>query len=198
MFSLKAHRAATQRSDLAAVGPAVAKFLGSGLIELGDRLGAINWQLLPTRRFDRDVVAAFLDLLPPALDGVTLRHAVEAAHPSFASPEAIALLRERGIARVIVETPDAPPHDGLTASFVYARLKANALGASEGYDSAALDRWRDRLQAWTSTAVPHDCYVYFIAGDKVRAPDSARALLARLSDRPHGLRPVSQETPEAG
>ena len=35
-----------------------------------------------------------------------------------------------------------------------------------------------------TSPVPRDCFVYFISGDKVRAPDSARAMLRRLGEVP--------------
>lgn len=198
VFSLKAPRAATQRRDLDEAGASVERFLDSGLLELGDRLGAINWQLAPTKHFDPDGLARFLDLLPAARGGVVLRHALEAQHPSFAAAQAVDLLRQRNVARVLVEKPDEAPTGDLTASFVYARLKANALDAAEGYDSVALDLWRDRFGGWAAGRVdtdlallasppaagtPRACFVYFIAGDKVRAPDAARALLSRLRDK---------------
>lgn len=198
VFSLKAPRAASQRRDLDLAADSIERFLASGLVELGDRLGAINWQFAPTRAFDASTLARFLDRLPDRRDGLALRHAIEATHPSFDAPEAVLLLRERGVARVLVETPQATPFGDLTADFVYARLKASALDAPEGYDTPGLDRWRDRFAGWAAGRVDSDltllaakpragvrrpCYVYFIGGDKVRAPDAARAMLRRLDLR---------------
>ena len=50
MFSVKALRYATNRRVLAEAGEAVEKFLGSGVAELGEKLGPIVWQLAPTKR----------------------------------------------------------------------------------------------------------------------------------------------------
>jgi uncharacterized protein YecE (DUF72 family) len=44
VFSLKAHRFATHRKQLAAAGDAVQHFVNSGIAELGDKLGPIVWQ----------------------------------------------------------------------------------------------------------------------------------------------------------
>ena len=49
---------------LAEAGESVARFLNSGIVELGDKLGPILWQLAPTKKFDADDFAAFLALLP--------------------------------------------------------------------------------------------------------------------------------------
>ena len=49
VFSLKAPRFATNRRKLAEAGPSIARFLDSGVLDLGDKLGPINWQFLPTK-----------------------------------------------------------------------------------------------------------------------------------------------------
>ena len=121
---------------------------------------------------------------------------VEARHPSFADPAWIDLLREFSVAHAIVDSDKHTLFADLTASFVYARLERNDEAAPEGYDTDALDQWAERTRTWsrgdTVTNLPcvgspdpipqtRPCFVYFISGDKVRAPDSARALLRRLS-----------------
>lgn len=189
IFSVKGPRFTTNRRDLAGASESIERFLASGILELGDKLGPILWQFPPTRKFEPDTLRPFLAALPP-----TLRHVVEARHPSFADPAWVNLLREFGVAHAIVESEKHSMFADLTAPFVYARLELNALDALEGYDSSALDRWAARAQAWsrgeTVDDLPHlrlpapalarPCFIYFISGDKVRAPDSARAMLSRL------------------
>src|SRR5438046_8631131 len=63
VFSLKGPRYVTQRSDLAETGPGIERFFGSGLGELGDKLGPILWQFAPFKPFDAADFAAFLRLL---------------------------------------------------------------------------------------------------------------------------------------
>ena len=48
VFSLKAIRFSTNRRVLAEAGESVERFLGSGVSELGDKLGPILWQFAPT------------------------------------------------------------------------------------------------------------------------------------------------------
>src|ERR1700758_220986 len=69
VFSLKGPRFATHRHALAEAGPSIERFFGSGVLELGDKLGPVLWQLPPTKAFKPDDFAAFLALLPPELDG---------------------------------------------------------------------------------------------------------------------------------
>src|SRR5580692_11101666 len=101
VFSLKAPRFATNREVLADAGRTVARFLAGGVLELKDKLGPINWQLLPTKKFDPADFEGFLKLLPKEQSGRALRHVVEVRHESFRSPDFIALAREHGVAVVI-------------------------------------------------------------------------------------------------
>ena len=182
VFSVKAARAAAQRTDPDAAAPAIERFLASGLTELGEGLGPILWQLPPTRRFDADAVARFLDLLPASRDGVRLRHALEARHASFASAPALALLRERNVALVVVDSekvsPEPPGAPKLTADFVYLRLQRSVDAEPLGYTDAALDGWAGRLRDFSSA---RDVFAYVISGAKHRAPAAAMALIARTT-----------------
>lgn len=192
VFSVKASRYATNRRDLAGAGESVGRFLAGGVLELGAKLGPILWQFPHTRRFGPEF-EAFLDLLPDRHDGVALRHVVEARHPSFADPAYVAMLRARGIAHAVCDSDKHTLFGDRTAPFAYARLERNDDAAPDGYDPAALRAWTTRARDWaagTATDLPlvapaapegpGDCFVYFISGDKVRAPDAARAMLQRL------------------
>ena len=151
VFAIKAARAATYRADPAQAAPSVEHFLNSGLDRLGRKLGPVIWQFPPTRRFDPQTMAAFLRLLPPALNGLRLRHVVEALHPSFADPAWIAMLAEHGVVPAIVER-DAPPLADVTADFIYARLERNSAAAPDGYAEGGLAAWAARLQIWSQAA----------------------------------------------
>lgn len=179
VFSVKAARGAAQRKDPAEAAPSITRFLESGLTELGDKLGPILWQLPPTRVFDAGVVAQYLDLLPETLGGLRLRHVIEAQHASFASPEALALLTERGIARAMVETSKSDLVEAITAGFVYLRLERTEDAEPAGYAPADLDRWASRLTAFSADG--RDVFAYVISGAKHRAPAAAMALAERLA-----------------
>ncbi len=195
VFAVKAHRATTQSADPEAGRAAIGRFVGSGLEELGPKLGPILWQFAPTKKFDRSAMAAFLAALPPALNGRPLLHAVEARHPSFDDPAWLALAREHSVAVAIIDSDKQTLRGDITGPFVYARLQRNQASAPEGYDSAALDLWAARLRHWAAgepvtdlaltdpapapCAVP--CFAYCISGDKERAPHAALALIGRLS-----------------
>jgi uncharacterized protein YecE (DUF72 family) len=195
VYSVKASRFCTNRTKLAEAGESVARFLGQGISELGDKLGPILWQFMATKKFDADDFGAFLKLLPAKQDGVPLRHALELRHESFAVPEFIEMARAAGVAVVFADAPDKPCIADLTADFVYARLMDAKEEIETGYDAKALDRWAKIATSWaaghqpeglpyvakqTAAKQPRDCFIFMINGAKVRAPAAAQALIERL------------------
>jgi uncharacterized protein YecE (DUF72 family) len=178
VFALKAPRYATNRRVLAEAGPAIERFVASGIIRLGRKLGPINWQLPPTRQFDPADCAAFLRLLPPEHAGLALRHVVEVRHASFVTPDFTALARRHGVAIVVADNPAYPQIDERCAPFVYARLQCAQPEEPAGYPSPGLDQWAARARHWADGGA--EVFIYFINGFKPHAPAAAQALLGRL------------------
>src|SRR5665213_2188166 len=91
VFAVKANRFTTNRRVLAEATPSNDMFINSGLAELKTKLGPILWQFAPTKRFDAEDFEAFLVLLPKAVGGIKLRHALEVRNESFVTPAFVAL-----------------------------------------------------------------------------------------------------------
>jgi uncharacterized protein YecE (DUF72 family) len=195
VFTLKASRYCTNRKVLADAGESIARFTSQGIVELGDKLGPILWQFMPTKRFEPDDFRAFLTLLPSGQDGVALRHAVHVRHDSFADPAFVAMCVEAGVAIVFADSTDYPAIADVTADFVYARLEAAEEQFAAGYAPSALDRWATAARTWAEGGQPEglpyvtdeklakrsrDTFVFFINGAKVRAPQGAMALIERV------------------
>ncbi|MBS0320630.1 MAG: DUF72 domain-containing protein [Proteobacteria bacterium] len=218
VFSVKGPKFITHVKRLRDVEGPLANFFASGIGRLGPKLGPILWQLPPNLAFDAPTLAAFLALLPmdtraaarlarrhdervdtPSLrfgDARPLRHALEARHPTFASPAVMHLLRRHGIAWVVADTGGRWPElQDVTASFVYVRLHGATELYRSRYDDAALAEWARRIAAWRGGgevegavrvgAAParraaRDVFCYFDNTDKVHAPDNARRLAALL------------------
>ncbi|MFA6116499.1 MAG: DUF72 domain-containing protein [Sphingomonas sp.] len=196
VFALKASRFCTNRKVLAESGDSIAKFIGQGIVELGDKLGPILWQFMATKKFDADDFAAFLKLLPASHKGVALRHAIQVRHDSFHVPEFVAMARAAGVSLVFADSAEYPAIADVTGDFVYARLEKAVETVPTGYTPAELDRWLEVAQAWAAgcqpvglpyaspeqpAKKPRDTFVFFINGAKVRAPAGAMALLERLN-----------------
>ena len=194
VFAVKASRFCTNRKVLADAGESVAKFVGQGIVELGDKLGPILWQFMATKKFDADDFGAFLKLLRPSHAGVPLRHAIQVRHESFAVPEFVAMARAAGVAIVFADSADYPAIADVSGDVVYARLEAAREEEPAGYAPDALDRWAAAARTWAAGGapdglptvadaapeMPRETFVFFINGAKVRAPAAAQALLARL------------------
>lgn len=195
VFAVKASRFCTNRKVLAEAGESVAKFVGQGIVELGDKLGPILWQFMATKKFDAPDFGAFLKLLPASHDGVKLRHAVQVRHASFAVPEFAAMCRDAGVAIVYAHAPEYPAIADVTGDFVYARLESGEDDNPFCYPEGELDRWADAARCWASggrpdglpyveerdpPATPRETFVFFIHGGKVRAPAGAQALAERV------------------
>jgi len=195
VFTLKGTRYATNRRVLGEAGESVGRFTSSGIVELKDKLGPINWQLAATKQFDPDDFAAFLKLLPRTQDGRALRHAVEARHESFANAEAVALARENGVALITGADAKFAVIADPTADFVYLRLQGTSEEHEKGYSDKALDAWAERIVTYAGGGVPGDLpaygpapretpreiFAFVIAGFKERNPKAALALIERVN-----------------
>jgi len=191
IFSLKASRFCTNRKKLAEAEGSIDKFLGQGITELGDRLGPILWQFMPTKKFEAEDFEDFLKLLPEKRDGLSLKHAIEVRHPSFLDPDFVGLARKYGATVVCADHPEYPMIADVTGDFVYARLQKGEDDNPHCYPDKGLKEWADKLKLWseggapgdlprlagdTPEPKPRDVYAFFITGGKVRAPAGAQKL----------------------
>jgi uncharacterized protein YecE (DUF72 family) len=196
VFALKGSRYITNRRVLAEAGPSLEKFIFGGMLELKEKLGPINWQLMPTKKFDPADFEAFLKLLPHAVEGRRLRHAVEVRHESFCTPEFVEMARAYKVAVITASDSEHPEIADATADFTYARIMGTQEEEEAGYSDNALTRWSQRLQDWAAgrtpeglrtvaqgkdRPAPRDVFLYVISGHKVRNPAAAMALRERLA-----------------
>lgn len=177
-FAVKGPRYITHTLRLRDARKALANFMASGLLALGDKLGPLLWQLPPSLPYDAELIEEFLVMLPrdtqaaaalarerePRMHGrevleaaatQPLRHALEVRHPSFVDPGFIALLRRQNVAFVVADTAGRFPEFGdVTADFVYLRLHGATRLYQSRYTSAQLDDWAARLRQWSRGRQP--------------------------------------------
>ena len=219
VFSVKGPRYITHILRLKNVMRPLANFFASGVFNLREKLGPILWQFPPSLRYDAEKFEAFFKLLPrdtgQALklarrrdarmhgrsclridENRPLRHAIEIRHEGFASPEFIAQLRRHGVALVVADTAGKWPYlEDVTSDFMYLRLHGDKELYASGYTEAALERWAERIRAWSRGREPReprrvggparparsrDIYCYFDNDVKVRAPFDADRLMQKL------------------
>jgi uncharacterized protein YecE (DUF72 family) len=195
VFAVKGPRFATNRRVLAEAGQSIERFFSSGVMELKGKLGPINWQFPPTKKFDPADFEAFLRLLPNKVSGRPIRHAVEIRHESFRAPEFIALAREHGVAIIVAGDCQYPQIADITAPFVYSRIMGTSETEKNGYDAKALQLWSKRARDWAKGGTPgdlktvtkhqqaedgRDVFLYVISGFKERNPLAAMALIEKV------------------
>jgi uncharacterized protein YecE (DUF72 family) len=181
VFSLKANRFATNRKVLATARESIERFVGSGIAELGDKLGPVLWQFMPTKRFEPDDFEAFLALLPRSIGERPLRHVLDVRHESFACDEYLALARRYGCTTVHTDSEKFPAIADERSELAYIRLMRSAATCPTGYEPQALDAWAAGARAWTEVGPARQVFLFFINGAKERAPAAAMELIRRLS-----------------
>jgi uncharacterized protein YecE (DUF72 family) len=204
VIAVKGGRFLTHFKRLADTRTALANFLASGVLGLGDRLGPILWQLPADLAYDEERVAGFLAGLPRSTVAAAelaaehddklsgdrvlaetdadrpVRHVLEPRHPSFGSDEAAGLLRAHDVGLVVSDSPGAwPCFERVTSDLMYVRLHGHTELYASGYSARSLDGWADKTRRWLSDGL--DVFVYFDNDARGRAPHDAVGLLERLS-----------------
>ena len=220
VFAVKGNRFLTHMLKLKDIEGPLANVLASGVFELREKLGPFLWQFPEMVRFDTERFEHFLSLLPhdteaalararqyqPRMEGKVslaldtkrpMRHAVEVRHESFRDERFIALLRKYNVALVVADTAGKWPYiEDVTADFMYLRLHGDTELYASGYDDDAIERWAERIRAWSTGGEPDECrrvsskrppkrasrdvYCYFDNDIKVHAPYDAKRLIAAL------------------
>jgi uncharacterized protein YecE (DUF72 family) len=220
VFSVKGNRYITHIQRLRDIEKPLANLFASGVFNLREKLGPFLWQFPPSFRYDPEQVEHFFSLLPrdteealtlarqcePRMEGRSmlsidknrkLRHAMEIRNNSFIDESFVALLRKYKVALVVADTAGKWPYqEDVTSDFMYLRLHGDKELYASGYTSEALDRWAERIRAWSTGSEPEDAarisdtsppkrasrdiYCYFDNDVKVRAPFDARQLIEKL------------------
>jgi len=184
-FAVKGSRYITHNRKLGGVRPSLARFFASGVLELGEKLGPILWQLPPTLRFDAERGDEFFRLLPHTVAEATrltsdhsgpgntlrtavpdtarhahrrIRHAIEPRHESFFDEAFARLCRRHGVAIVFSSSADWPGTEEVTAGFVYLRLHGSRETWASRYSDDELDALARRIRAWSRGVQPVDAH----------------------------------------
>ena len=165
-LTLKAPRRITHDSRLRNCGSLVSAFCNVAG-SLGDKLGALLFQLPPGAKKDLGLFDAFLEDVPPGA-----RAAFEFRHASWLDDEVFGRLGRRNLALCIADSEKMSTPVQITADYAYFRLR------DEGYTEAAITRWADTIAR--ETPLCRDVFVYFKHEEEGRGPEFARLLMDRL------------------
>jgi len=165
-LTLKAPRRITHDNRLKNVGPLVTTFCQVAGT-LGDKLGALLFQLPPNLKKDLALLDAFLAELPPKVCG-----AFEFRHVSWLDDEIYDRLAARNLALCVADSEKLSTPVRVTADYAYFRLR------DEGYTPDDIKRWADTIAR--ETARCRDVYVYFKHEEEGKGPEFAKLLMQHL------------------
>jgi len=165
-LTLKAPRRITHDSRLKNCGPLVGAFCDVAA-SLGDKLGALLFQLPPNLKQDLGLFDAFLADLPPKVCA-----AFEFRHPSWLNEEVFSRLAARNVALCVADSEKMSTPVRVTADYAYFRLR------DEGYTPDDVARWSDVIRRATESS--RDVFVYFKHEEEGKGPEFARLLMRHL------------------
>lgn len=167
-LTLKAPRRITHDGRLKNCGDLVRGFCAVAGT-LGEKLGALLFQLPPNLRCDLGLFDAFLMDVPPKAPA-----AFEFRHPSWFADPVIERLRARGYALCIADSEKLSTPLTVTTDYAYFRLR------DEGYTQDDIAAWASRIHA--ATTMCRDVFVYFKHEEEGKGPEFAALLRQRLAD----------------
>src|ERR1041385_2385896 len=159
-LTLKAPRRITHDNRLKRCGDLVESFCRVAGT-LGDKLGALLFQLPPNLKKDLALLDAFLDELPPKS-----RAAFEFRHPSWLDEEVCGRLVSHNVALCVADSEKLSTPVRVTADYAYFRLR------DEGYQADDIKRWAEAIARETSAS--RDVFVYFKHEESGKGPEFAK------------------------
>jgi uncharacterized protein YecE (DUF72 family) len=165
-LTLKAPRRITHDNRLKNCRPLLESFCQAAA-SLGDKLGALLFQLPPNLKKDTGLFDAFLGDLPPRVCA-----AFEFRHRSWLEDDVFERLATRNLALCVADSEKLSTPVRVTADYAYFRLR------DEGYTPADITRWAATIAAATESS--RDVFVYFKHEEEGKGPEFARLLMQHL------------------
>src|SRR5215813_11858923 len=138
------------------------------VVDLGERLGPVLFQLPPAFKKHAEVLRSFLREFP------SMRAAFEFRHESWFDDEIFDLLKSRNIALCIADTEAIATPKKSTADYGYLRLRR------EDYSEEDVKRWSDFVREQNTTW--SDAFVYFKHEESGIGPKLATQMMELLSE----------------
>ncbi|HEY9150987.1 MAG TPA: DUF72 domain-containing protein [Gammaproteobacteria bacterium] len=152
IFSAKASRYITHMKKLKDPEASIEKFF-ERIVELGERLGPVLFQLPPNWHYNHERLERFLDTLSR-----DFRYAFEFRNAGWINERCEELLARHDIAFCVYEFDGYRSPRKVTTDFVYVRLHGPDGPYQGEYDGPALADWADAITGWTSQGLSVYCY----------------------------------------
>jgi len=165
-LTLKAPRRITHDNRLRNSSELIKSFCGAAGT-LGDKLGALLFQLPPSSMKDVALFDAFLAELPPKLCA-----AFEFRHQTWPDDEIFERLARRNLAVCVADSEKMSTPVRITADYAYFRLR------DEGYQPDDIRRWADTIARETASC--REVFVYFKHEESGKGPEFGRLLMQHL------------------
>jgi uncharacterized protein YecE (DUF72 family) len=167
VYIIKASRYITHMKKLREPEESTTLFLERAAA-LGEKLGAILFQLPPNMKANLPRLEAFLGFLPK-----TFRYVFEFRNPDWYREETYKLLKKYNCAFCIYELAGHQSPIEITANFTYLRLHGPGGKYQGSYPDATLKKWAKQCKEWLESL---DVYVYFDNDEKGYAAFNAMKL----------------------
>jgi uncharacterized protein YecE (DUF72 family) len=148
---------------------------------LGERLGAVLWQLPARFGFDDEHAERLDRFLATLVAAWPARHALELRHRSWFREDVAERLAGHRVSNCISHAADWPAWDLLTTELVYVRLHGHPKTYASEYGARGLRPWADRIEGWLAEG--RDVYVFFDNDIGGAAPRDARLLRQLVDER---------------
>jgi uncharacterized protein YecE (DUF72 family) len=153
LFSVKASRFITHIKRLKNCEEPLKNFF-TRVLELGEKLGPILFQLPPNLKKDSSRLNDFLKILPAGY-----RYVFEFRNDSWFDDQTFDALRENNCALCIASSPIFPYVEKLTADFTFIRMHGGTILYGSKYNKDELEDWAKKIKSWLKDNI--DCYIYF-------------------------------------
>ncbi|CAN5140331.1 DUF72 domain-containing protein [soil metagenome] len=165
-FSLKAPQKVTHFAKLRNCADTLRYFF-EVVSSLERKLGPVLYQLPPSLKKDAELLAAFLQDLPPRM-----RCAFEFRHESWFDDGVFELLRKANVALCLADSEKLTTPLVATADYGYLRLRR------EDYTATDVEQWAEKIRGLSSNW--SDVYVYFKHEESGTGPRLAQQLMELL------------------
>lgn len=177
VFTIKGSRYITHIKKLTHPAESVGKFVENAGA-LGEKLGAILFQLPQRFALNAERFEAFLAVLPREI-----RCAFELRNPDWFTEEVFGLLRQYGVAFCLYDFAGRQTPREITADFVYLRLHGPGEAYQGQYSDETLRSWANDFAGWLKEG--RDVFCYFDNDQNAYAAHDALRLNALLAERLH-------------